>query len=32
MALGLTATAQEGHPLAGTWYGDYGDRQPEDAT
>ena len=23
-ALALTAAAQEGHPLAGTWYGDYG--------
>jgi hypothetical protein len=22
--LGATAAAQEGHPLAGTWYGDYG--------
>jgi hypothetical protein len=24
MALAVTATAQEGYPLAGTWYGDYG--------
>ena len=24
MALGLATTAQEGYPLAGTWYGDYG--------
>ena len=24
MALGAPAGAQEGHPLAGTWYGDYG--------
>lgn len=24
MALAVTAVAQEGHPLAGTWYGDYG--------
>ena len=24
MALGLAATAQEGYPLEGTWYGDYG--------
>jgi len=24
MALALSAAAQEGHPLAGTWYGDYG--------
>ena len=24
MTLALPATAQEGHPLAGTWYGDYG--------
>ena len=23
-SLGATAAAQEGHPLAGTWYGDYG--------
>jgi hypothetical protein len=24
MALAVAATAQEGHPLSGTWYGDYG--------
>jgi hypothetical protein len=24
MALAVAATAQEGHPLTGTWYGDYG--------
>jgi len=24
MALGLAGSAQEGHPLTGTWYGDYG--------
>lgn len=24
MALALAAVAQEGHPLTGTWYGDYG--------
>jgi hypothetical protein len=24
LAFGLTAVAQEGYPLAGTWYGDYG--------
>jgi hypothetical protein len=24
MALPVAAAAQEGHPLAGTWYGDYG--------
>ncbi len=24
MALAAAATAQEGHPLTGTWYGDYG--------
>jgi hypothetical protein len=24
MALAVAAAAQEGHPLAGTWYGDYG--------
>jgi hypothetical protein len=23
-SLGATAAAQEGHPLTGTWYGDYG--------
>src|ERR1051326_8164918 len=24
LALGRTAVAQEGHPLTGTWYGDWG--------
>jgi hypothetical protein len=24
MAMAITAAAQEGHPLTGTWYGDYG--------
>ncbi len=24
VTLGLTAAAQEGHPMTGTWYGDYG--------
>ena len=24
LALGIATAAQEGHPLTGTWYGDYG--------
>lgn len=33
LALGIASAAQEGHPLAGTWYGDYGTgRQRMDLT
>ena len=33
LALGIAPAAQEGHPLAGTWYGDYGTgRQKTDLT
>jgi hypothetical protein len=33
LALGIAPSAQEGHPLAGTWYGDYGTgRQRTDLT
>ena len=33
LALGIAPAAQEGHPLAGTWYGDYGTgRQRTDVT
>jgi hypothetical protein len=33
LALGLAPAAQEGHPLTGTWYGDYGTgRQRVDLT
>ena len=33
LVLGISTAAQEGHPLAGTWYGDYGaGRQKTDLT
>ena len=33
LALGIAPAAQEGHPLAGTWYGDFGSgRQRTDLT
>ena len=33
LTLGIAPVAQEGHPLAGTWYGDYGSgRQRTDLT
>jgi hypothetical protein len=33
MTLGVVVVAQEGHPLAGTWYGDYGtEKQKRDLT